>query len=229
MRSLQLLFLDGTKLSGTLEGLNIGLKIRWLNWNNFPYDALPEELSFKVLTVLQIQFKEDRLMQFPSSITERPSSFWKLKNLQELDISTVELPAFSSQLKHLLSLNDCQYSLANGFRDDFEDFGSLESLEVVRASGLKLITELHDSFWKLKRLQKLDISDCDQITNLPPLIEHLKRLQELDICRCSNLVGLPQDFGCLERLEVLEASRLRLITKFPRSFGQLKRLRKLNI
>ncbi|MBR7002866.1 MAG: DUF1963 domain-containing protein, partial [Neisseriaceae bacterium] len=96
-----------------------------------------------------------------------PENFWQLNQLEELNISCLNL----SRLP--------------------ENIGQLKGLKTLEISSCPNLTTLPESIGSLENLQTLNIVSCQKLSYIPENIAHLKNIKRLNIVSCENLTDIP--------------------------------------
>ncbi len=182
-----------------------------------------------------------------------PESIGEMQNLEELDLSLLDLKKLPDSFKYLTKLK----KLNLGY-NDFEAFPSqifaLENLEELNLE-LSLIKHIPDDIRKLTKLKVL-ILDDNYFEGFPVAVTHLANLEELSITS-SNISFLPDEIANLQGLKRVNLSSFwsykhkntisdisnlaklpnlqsldlewNKVAQVPEEFCELKNLQKLNL
>ncbi|VVA26651.1 PREDICTED: TMV resistance [Prunus dulcis] len=234
MHKLRLLQLSHVRLIGRYK--EFPTKLRWLYWNEFPFDYLPNDLTLESLVVLEMCYSSLRQV-------------WKgkkyLPSLKILNLSNSHRLTGTPDFSHVpnvesLILKDCTNLV------DVESIGDLKKLVYLNMEDCKNIRKLPKNIFMLKFLETLIISGCSSLNEFPVemgKMESLKVLQGDGVpiyCLLTTIVEVklqprknPETYWTSYlpcNLVELSLSDCNLSDyDFPRGFGNLFSLQRLNL
>ncbi|KAI5315330.1 hypothetical protein L3X38_044506 [Prunus dulcis] len=234
MHKLRLLQLSHVRLIGRYT--EFPTKLRWLCWNEFPFDYLPNDLTLESLVVLEMCYSSLRQV-------------WKgkkyLPSLKILNLSNSHRLTGTPDFSHVpnvesLILKDCANLV------DVESIGDLKKLVYLNMEDCKNIRKLPKNIFMLKFLETLIISGCSSLNEFPVemgKMESLKVLQGDGVpiyCLLTTIVEVklqprknPETYWTSYlpcNLVELSLSDCNLSDyDFPRGFGNLFSLQRLNL
>ncbi|GJZ65983.1 putative P-loop containing nucleoside triphosphate hydrolase, partial [Tanacetum coccineum] len=226
MEKLTLLYFHAVTEQKTLRGpAYLPNELRWLTWNYFSLDYLPD--SFHANKLVGLELPRSKIIQLWDKTEVKV-----LHNLKFLDLSYSKLtvtPDFN-QIPNLERLN---LGFCLNLLEIDTSVGVLQRLVYLSLSGCSNLKKLPESLGLLVCLEEgAYVSHC-RLKNafnecLPNTINGLYRLETLDLHHCSNLEELPEDLDNLECLENLVASSTSL-THLPDTLTRLKALKTLDL
>ncbi|CAL2279996.1 unnamed protein product [Prunus armeniaca] len=167
MRKLRLLQLSHVRLIGRYKVFPT--KLRWLCWNEFPFDYLPSDLTLESLVVLEMCYSNLRQV-------------WKgkkyLPSLKILNLSNSHRLTGTPDFSHVpnvesLILKDCTNLV------DVESIGDLKKLVYLNMEECKNIRKLPKNIFMLKFLETLIISGCSSLNEFPVEMGKMESLKVL--------------------------------------------------
>ncbi|CAL5092545.1 unnamed protein product [Urochloa decumbens] len=162
------------------------------------------------------------------SITELPTTFHKLQNMQTLIMSDCALETLPDNIGSLLNLRYLDLSGNRNLNKLPISFGELSAVSFLKLSGCSKLSGLPESIHKFECLRHLDMSGCCSLQKLPDKFGGLPKLLFLNLSSCSKLVKLPDTVN-LESLEHLNLSSCHELQSLPEDFGNLDKLKFLNL
>ncbi|XP_020425355.1 TMV resistance protein N [Prunus persica] len=167
MHKLRLLQLSHVRLIGRYK--EFPTKLRWLCWNEFPFDYLPNDLTLESLVVLEMCYSSLRQV-------------WKgkkyLPSLKFLNLSNSHRLTSTPDFSHVpnvesLILKDCTNLV------DVESIGDLKKLFYLNMEDCKNIRKLPKNIFMLKFLETLIISGCSSLNEFPAEMGKMESLKVL--------------------------------------------------
>ncbi|KAI3802968.1 hypothetical protein L1987_31115 [Smallanthus sonchifolius] len=244
MEKLRLLYFHAMTKEMTLRGSEyLPNELRWLTWNHFNLDSLPE--SFHANKLVGLEMPRSKIKQLwdrkdvkvlhklkfldlsYSKLTKTPD-FNQIPNLERLNLgfclNLLEVHTSVGVLERLvyLSLSGC-----SNLKHLPESLGNLVCLTELNVSYC-MIEELPHTIGNLYNLVQLNLSYCQNLTSLPNTITRLYNLETLDLHHCLNLEEFPENLDGLERLENLIASSIG-VRRLPDAISRLKCLKTLDL
>ncbi|XP_049931979.1 disease resistance-like protein DSC1 isoform X2 [Nymphaea colorata] len=143
--------------------------LKWLEWKNCPLEALPLEIKFKNLVVLNLS----------------RSFIGKLWSETETGSSSRSTKELFDGLK-VIDLSCC------GCLEATPNFAMAPNLEKLILDECSKLKEVDDSIGSLKKLVFLSMRECVSLEELPNEIYGLSSLIDFNLEGCSNLVAFPQ-------------------------------------
>ncbi|KAK1417276.1 hypothetical protein QVD17_26402 [Tagetes erecta] len=245
MGKLRLLYLHAMTEEKTPHGPKyLPNELRWLTWNHFSLDSLPESFHANKLVGLEMphskieqlwdrrELKVLHKLKFLdlsySKLTKTTPDFNQTPNLERLNLgcclNLLEVHTSIGVLQRLvyLSLSGCSNLMHLP-----ESLGNLVCLAELNVSHC-MIEELPRTIGNLCNLVQLNLTYCENLKSLPNTISRLCCLETLDLHHCSNLKELPENLDGLERLEYLIASSSG-VRHLPDAISRLKCLKTLDL
>ncbi|KAF3785324.1 Disease resistance protein [Nymphaea thermarum] len=143
--------------------------LKWLEWKDCPLEALPLEIEFKGLVVLNLS--RSFISRLWSETTTGSNSKCRKKMFDGLKVLD-------------LSCCDCL--------KDSPNFAVTPNLKKLILDECRHLKEVDDSIGSLKKLVFLSIRECVSLEKLPNEIYGLSSLEVFNLEACSNLVVFPQ-------------------------------------
>ncbi|KFK33051.1 hypothetical protein AALP_AA6G323900 [Arabis alpina] len=219
------------------DGLDFPFKeVRYLHWENFPFDELPPD--FRPENLVDLRLPYSKIERVWEDVKDAPRLKWvdlsyssklleltalsKAENLRSLNLEGCsvldELPVEIQNMKALVLLN-----LRGCIRLSSLPAMNLISLRILILSGCTNLEEFHLMSESLEALHL----DGTAIKGLPPTIRKLQRLVLLNLKNCKMLTCLPNCLGELKALEELiltGCARLKNISDIRESMKHLQSL-----
>ncbi|KAH0750703.1 hypothetical protein KY290_029935 [Solanum tuberosum] len=225
---------------GSIECLPNNL--RWVFWNNYPWESLPK--NFEPQRLVQLSLRGSLLHDLWTKRKEL------LPSLRWLDLSfssrLVGTPDFTGMpnleclnLEECRSLKKVHPSLGNCKKliklslyrcESLERFPciNVESLEHLNLEECFRLEEFPEIIGRMKLELKIKVK-CIGIREIPSyIIQHQAHLIELDLSDMEKLVALPSNIGMLKGLVKLDVSLCSKLGSLPEEIGDLENLVKLD-
>ncbi|KAH9289742.1 hypothetical protein KI387_033859, partial [Taxus chinensis] len=139
-----------------------------------------------------------QLVLYGCNGAEIPQTFYKLSDLQKLELSRcLDVEELPESLCKLSSLKDLNLSGCQKMKRLSAGFGELGSLTTLNLSGCKSLQELPCDLEKLSSLKSLNLTDCFSLLQLPERLGSLTSLTSLEIKGCKSLSSFPHSIGHL--------------------------------
>lgn len=166
------------------------------------YNGVYDNLRIALKEPLKVKKLELFGYAFTYGLDSLPESFGEMKNLEELDLSSISLTKLPQSFSNLTSLK----TLNLGY-NDFDEFprqilelGNLEFLNLE----LSHLDSIPPEIRHLKKLKTL-ILDDNRFRDFPVAVTELGNLESLSITS-SNISSIPKEIGNLKKLKVLDLS-----------------------
>ena len=205
-------------------------------------ESLEIEEGDSAKEILPLLWKLRRLRKLTLAyvdVDELPSSFAKLKHLEELNIDGADSTHFPSVIASLASLQS--FSFKYCYCPLSEVFDTLSKLPRLKKLRLTFTTDeedgdfLPESFCRLQAIEELHFNGWNDLKELPECIGNMCNLRVIDISNDDHQLGydaaineLPEAIGKLKNLEELDVYGLQDLKQFPPSFASLSQLKRLN-
>ncbi|XP_076897501.1 TMV resistance protein N-like [Bidens hawaiensis] len=244
MEKLRLLYFHAMTKEMTPHGPEyLPNELRWLTWNHFNLESLPESFHGNKLVGLEMprskikqlwdmrELKVLHNLKFLdlsySKLTKTPD-FNQIPNLERLNLGfCLQLLEVDTSIKILQRLVYLNLSGCSNLKHLPESLGNLVRLAELNVSHC-MIEELPLTIGDLSNLVWLNLTYCQNLTSLPNTINKLYNLETLDLHHCLNLEEFPENLEGLERLENLIASSTG-VRRLPDAISRLKCLNTLQL
>ncbi|XP_038890297.1 TMV resistance protein N-like [Benincasa hispida] len=217
MTELKLLEMNNVKVDGNIE-LQLSNKLRFLNWNGYPFKHLPS--NFEPQSLLELHLRNSNLMR----LWEGKKEFIWLK---EIDVSGSEnldeTPDFSNvpNLQRLILRNCGRLCVVH---PSITTLNHLVLVDMANCLNLKIFPS---KLITCKRLQTLILSNSG-LECFPEIEKPTKSLTELHLDG-TLIQDLPLSFGLLTHLTLLNLRDCTQLCSLPRSIRKLISLQTLNL
>ncbi|XP_076929163.1 TMV resistance protein N-like [Bidens hawaiensis] len=227
-------------------------ELRWLTWNHFSLDSLPESFHANKRVGLEMPHSKIKQLWDMTEVKSLPNTINKLHSLKTLDLhhclnleelpekldglkhlenltasstGVRRLPDAISRLKHLKTL-DLHHCLSIEMPLNLAAVGIQQNLAHLNLSCCIQLKEFPESIGNLGNLSKLDLSH-NMIQELPSSIGNLTMLIHLNLTYCDYLHTLPATITRLKNLKTFQLHGCTSLESFPENLDQLRSLEDL--
>ncbi|CAN4123859.1 unnamed protein product [Withania somnifera] len=208
MKRLRVLVVRATNFCSIDPITHLPSSIRWLDWEGFPLNSLPQ--TFEPSKLLRIDILESTTLQKLWSISKG------LDKLKTLYLSYCEHLEEVPNFDMMPNLERVKLEGCKSLREVSPSFGvlmKLTSLELIDCPSLEKLP----SCIQMGSLNSLKLSCLPKLRELPET-KQMQRLLTLELTNCHSLEKLPS-FDQMESLETLKLACLPKITTFPTADG----------
>ncbi|XP_050206324.1 TMV resistance protein N-like [Mercurialis annua] len=170
MRKLRLLRLQNLQFSDGLEYLSN--KLRYLDWEGYPFKSLPSTFQPDKLVELHLQSSNIELL-------------WKgikpLKMLKVIDLSYSVNLIKTIDFRDVPNLEKLNLEGCTRLYEVHQSIGTLKRLVLLNLKDCKSLVRIPDSICDLKSLKTLMLHGCSKLENLPERLRDMNCLEKIDI------------------------------------------------
>lgn len=209
MKRLRVLVVRATNFCSIYPITHLPSSIRWLDWEGFPLNSLPQ--SFEPSKLLRLDILESTTLQKLWSISKG------LDKLKTLYLSYCEHLEEVPNFDMMPNLERVKLEGCKSLKEVSPSFGvlmKLTSLELIDCPSLEKLP----SCIQMGSLKTFKLSCLPKLRELPET-EEMQRLLTLELTNCQSLEKLPS-FDQMESLETLKLSCLPKITTLPPPDGK---------
>ncbi|KAK4380276.1 hypothetical protein RND71_002138 [Anisodus tanguticus] len=204
MKRLRVLVVRATNFCSIEPITHLPSSIRWLDWEGFPLNSLPQ--SFEPSKLLRLDILESTTLHKLWLISK------DLDKLKTLYLSYCEHLEEVPSFEMMPNLERIKLEGCKSLREVSPSFGvlmKLTSMELIDCQSLEKLP----SCIQMGSLKSLKLSCLPKLKELPET-KGMHRLLTLELTNCQNLEKLPS-FDQIESLDTLKLSCLPIITTLP--------------